>query len=61
VDDDEAPVVQNDEGVADDVRRRMTSLFAWSSSTIVSCRGGEILPEMEAASVFLDAVGPGDP
>jgi hypothetical protein len=61
VDDGEAPVVQIDEGVVDDVRRRTTSSFAWSSSTIASCRGGEILPEMEVASVFLDAIGPGDP
>jgi hypothetical protein len=61
VDNDEAPVVQIDEGVAYDVWRRMASLFPWSASMIVSCRGGEILPEMEAASVFLDAVGPGDP
>jgi hypothetical protein len=61
VDDGEAPVVQIDEGVADDARRRTASSFAWSALTIASCRGGEILPEMEAASVFFDAVGPGDP
>jgi hypothetical protein len=61
VDDGEALVVQNNEGVADDVRRRTAISFAWSSSMIVSCRGGEILSEMEAASVFFDAIGPGNP
>jgi hypothetical protein len=61
VDDGEALVVQNDEGVANDVRRRTAISFAWSSSTITSCGGGEILPKMEAVSVFFDAVGPGNP
>jgi hypothetical protein len=61
VDDGEAPVVQIDEGVADDMRRRTASSFAWLASTFASCRGGEILPEMEAASVFFDAIGPGYP
>jgi hypothetical protein len=56
----EAPVVQIDEGDADDVWRRTASSFAWSSSTIASCRGGETLPEMEAASAFFDAVGLGN-
>jgi hypothetical protein len=61
VDDGEALVVQIDGGVADGVRRRMAISFAWSSSTIASCRRGETLPEMEAASAFFDAVGPGNP
>jgi hypothetical protein len=61
VDNGEAPVVQIDEGVADDVWRRTASSFPWSASTIAYYRGGEILPEMEAASVFFNAVGPGDP
>jgi hypothetical protein len=61
VDDGEALVVQIDEGVADGVRRRTAISFSWSSSTIASCRGGETLPEMEAASAFFDAVGPGNP
>jgi hypothetical protein len=61
VDDGKAPVVQIDEGVADDAWRRMASSFAWWASMSASYRGGEILPEMEAASVFFDAVGPGDP
>jgi hypothetical protein len=45
----------------DNVRRRTAISFAWSSSMIASCRGGETLPEMEAASAFFDAVGPGNP
>jgi hypothetical protein len=61
VDDGEAPVVQIDEGVAEDTWRRTASSFAWWASTIASYRGGEILPKMEATSVFFDAVGPGDP
>jgi hypothetical protein len=28
---------------------------------IASCRGRETLPEMEAASAFFDAIGPGNP
>jgi hypothetical protein len=56
----EAPGVQIDEGDADDVRRRTASSFAWSSSMIASCRGGETLPDVEAASAFFDAVVPGN-
>jgi hypothetical protein len=54
VDNGEALVVQIDEGVADDVWRRTTIPFAWSSSTIA-------IAQMEAASVFFDDVGPGNP
>jgi hypothetical protein len=61
VDNGEAPVVQIDDGVADDVWRRTASSFPWSASMIPSCRGGEILPEMEAASVFFNAVSLRDP
>jgi hypothetical protein len=42
VDDGEAPVVQINEGDADDMRRRMASSYAWSSLTIASSRGSEV-------------------
>jgi hypothetical protein len=52
-------MVQIDEEDADDAQWRTASSFAWSLSTIDSCRGGETLPVMEAASAFFDAVGLG--
>jgi hypothetical protein len=50
VDDDDAPVVQIDEGDADDVRRRTASSYAWSASTTASWRSSEVQLEWFRAS-----------